>query len=287
MKNMKNKTSMLLSFVSSVIFCSFVKYDLSANSVATQIIAKIKELGLNIENCVGQGYDGASAMSGHKSGVQVLIREKASAAVYVHCASHCLNLVLNHSSQQPPIRNMFPTLSEVINFFNDSPKRRDKLDVNLPTFCETRFVQRHAAIMRFADNFDVVLNALQDISKDADIDAKTRTKAMPLINASSSSSFVVSLAAAKKVMSLTLTLSRRLQSPKLDLSDGSAMAESVIKRLQEWRLDDGARHGAEFSVFAHAATLADIAGVQLVKPRVNGRQLHRVSQAVSDETDCD
>jgi len=66
-----------------------------------------------------------------------------------------------------------------------------------------------------------------------------------------------------------MTLSRRLRSPKLDLSDGSAMAESVIKRLQEWRL-----HVAEFSVFDHAATLADIAGVQLVKPRVNGRQLH-------------
>jgi len=61
--------------------------------------------------------------------------------------------------------------------------------------------------MRFADNFDVVLNALQDISKDADdIDAKTRTKDMSLINAISSSSFAVSLAAAKKVMSLTLTV---------------------------------------------------------------------------------
>jgi hypothetical protein len=65
------------------------------------------------------------------------------------------------------------------------------------------------------------------------------------------------------------------------------MAKSVIKRLQEWRLDDGAWHGAEFSVFARAATLADIAGVQLVKPRVTGRQLHRMSQADSDETDSD
>jgi len=59
-------------------------------------------------------------LSGHKSGVQDLIREKVSAAVYVHCASHCLNLVLNHCSQQPPIRNMFTTLSNVINVFNDS-----------------------------------------------------------------------------------------------------------------------------------------------------------------------
>jgi len=79
-------------------------------------------------------------------------------------ASHCLNLVLNHSSQQPPIRNMFTTLSNVINFFDDSPKRRDKLDVNRLTFCETRFIQRHDATMRFADNFGVVLSALQDIS---------------------------------------------------------------------------------------------------------------------------
>jgi len=53
--------------------------------------------------------------------------------------------------------------------------------------------------MRFAHNFDVVLSALQDISKDADIDAKTRAKAMSLIIAISSSSFVVSLAAAKKL----------------------------------------------------------------------------------------
>jgi len=47
-------------------------------------------------------------------------------------------------------------------------------------------------------------------------------------------------------------------------------------------------HGmAPNSVSARAETLADIAGMQLVKPHINGRQLHRVSQAVSDETDSD
>jgi len=225
---------------------------------------------------------GASAMSGHKSGVQVNIREKASAVVYVHCASHCLNLVY-HSSQQPTIRNVFTTLSEVINLYDDSPKRSDKLDVNLLTFCETRFIHRHDAIMRFAYNFVVVLSALQDISKDADIDARTRTNAMSLINAILSLSFVVSLAAAKKVMSLTLTLSRRMQSPKLDLSDGSAMAESVIKGLQEWRLHDGAWNGAEFSVCSCGNTCwyCWCAGSKTTC------KLYKVSQAVSDETDSD
>ena len=148
------------------------------------------------------------------------------------------------------------------------------------------------AILRFADNFDVVLSALQDIAEDAEMDAKPKTKAMSLINAISSSSFAFSLAAAKKVMSLTLTLSRRLQSPKLDLSDGSAMAamaESDIKR-------NASRIGTLMTVHGMVPNsvsllkrqyFADIAGVQLVKRRITGRQLHRVSQADSGEIDSD
>ena len=34
-------------------------------------------------------------MSGHVSWVQVLLRELAPMAAYVHCASHRLNLMLN------------------------------------------------------------------------------------------------------------------------------------------------------------------------------------------------
>ena len=119
-------------------------------------------------------------------------------AVYVHCASHCLNLVLNSSSQVPSIRDMFTALSNIINFFNDSSKRRELLSVNLLTFCETRFIQRHDAILRFSDNFESVLSALHDITESADMDSKTKTTALSLINAVSSPSLLVSLAAAKK-----------------------------------------------------------------------------------------
>src|SRR5258706_10895150 len=43
----------------------------------------------------------------------------------------------------------------------------------------------------------------------------------------------------------------------------------------------------EYSVFAQAVTFANIIGIQLVKPRVTSRQLHRVSQANPDETDSE
>jgi len=42
------------------------------------------------------------------------------------------------------------------------------------------------------------------------MDAKTKVKALSLINSASTSSFLVSLAAAKKVVSLTVLLSRHL-----------------------------------------------------------------------------
>ena len=54
----------------------------------------IQEKGLDIKNCRGQGYDGASVMSGKYSGLQKKIQDVAPHAYYVHCASHNLNLVL-------------------------------------------------------------------------------------------------------------------------------------------------------------------------------------------------
>jgi len=65
------------------------------------------------------------------------------------------------------------------------------------------------------------------------------------------------------------------------------MIDNVNKRLNEWRLDDSAWLGGEFSFFAQAERFADIACVQLAKPRTTGRQLHRVSQVHPDETDSD
>ena len=68
------------------------------------------------------------------------------------------------------------------------------------------------------------------------MDAKTKAKALSLLSSVSSSSFLVSLTAAKKVMSLTYKLSKYLQSPKLDLFHGTEMACSIIEYLQSWRL---------------------------------------------------
>ena len=60
-------------------FIEFIKLPrVRAMDIATAIVAAIEDLGLSLTNLRGQGYDGASNMSGHKSGVQkqIIVRTR-------------------------------------------------------------------------------------------------------------------------------------------------------------------------------------------------------------------
>ncbi|XP_014785651.1 uncharacterized protein LOC106867105, partial [Octopus bimaculoides] len=50
------------------------------------------------EKLVAQNYDGAIVMASNLNGVQVKVREKASAAFFTHCYAHKLNLVLSRQN---------------------------------------------------------------------------------------------------------------------------------------------------------------------------------------------
>ena len=49
---------------------------------------------LDLTYCRGQGYDGASSMAGHLSGVAARIKSLSAKAFYVHCNAHSLDLAL-------------------------------------------------------------------------------------------------------------------------------------------------------------------------------------------------
>lgn len=51
-------------------------------------------LNLAISNCRGQCYDGATNMSGVKSGVATTITNLESRALYTYCYGHALNLAV-------------------------------------------------------------------------------------------------------------------------------------------------------------------------------------------------
>ena len=93
-------------------------------AIADAIVKSLHDMGFDIENLRGQGYDGASAMSSSIQGVNGRIREIAPLALYSHCKSHVLNLSIASSCKQMNIRNMISFLNEVYLFLANSPKRQ-------------------------------------------------------------------------------------------------------------------------------------------------------------------
>ncbi|XP_025191680.1 zinc finger MYM-type protein 1-like [Melanaphis sacchari] len=79
---------------------------------------------LDIKRCRGQGYDGASVMSGAYTGVQKRISDIVPSASYIHCTAHNLNLVISDiakSSQKVAL--FFDIVQDIFLFFSKSAPR--------------------------------------------------------------------------------------------------------------------------------------------------------------------
>ncbi|XP_025419683.1 uncharacterized protein LOC112690005 [Sipha flava] len=85
----------------------------------------LESYDLNVKNCRGQGYDGASVMSGSNSGVQKRIMSVAPNAPFVHCCAHNLNLVISDAAKSTQVANhFFATVQAIFNFFSSSAPRK-------------------------------------------------------------------------------------------------------------------------------------------------------------------
>lgn len=251
--------------------------DLTGQGLASALMRLLKDTGVNTSYMCGQGYDGAANMSGRFSGVQAVIQRDVPAALYVHCASHSLNLALCSSCSVPEIRNAFGVIQEVCSFFRKSGVRsrvlREKISENsdltkqrLHCLCETRWVERHEAIQTFLELFGVVVLALEEIAEAA---VEASPKAHQLLTCVLTPTFIVSVNIAAKALSLTLALSRQLQTASSDL----VVALDLIDHVQTAVSD--MRNSGFPGIFEAARSMAEGVAVEIQMPRVAARQRNR------------
>ena len=85
---------------------------------------------------VAQIYDGASAMSGKENGAPALVRKQCPYAVFVHCFSHCLNLVISGSNSINEVRSAYmPRYLIAATFFKNSARRVNSLEKCIEEMC--------------------------------------------------------------------------------------------------------------------------------------------------------
>ena len=257
--------------------------DMTGEGLAAAILTHLRQLRLDLSFMVGQGYDGASAMKGIFNGVQAIIRRQLPAAVYVHCSSHCLNLTLSTACKQTQIRNAHGIVGEVAVFFNRSAKRvslfRQCVEETAPEIkrkrlvqlCETRWVERHDAIMTFVQLYPSILACVE---KCQSLDSNSATKACMFGHSIRTPEFIVAVVVLENVLAVTLPLSKALQSPTVDLMQALANVKSVSDLLQRKR-DNADETFAD--IWQQAKKLAVEAGTELSIPRQTSRQCHRAN----------
>ena len=86
-------------------------------------------LNVSLCRCRGQCYDGASSMSGSKTGVATRLIEEERRAVFVHCFGHALNLAVGDTLKRSTVcKSSLENAYEITKLVKFSPKRKCMFD---------------------------------------------------------------------------------------------------------------------------------------------------------------
>ena len=139
-------------------FVAFIKLSkVRASDLADSILTTLVNLGLSMSDLRGQGYDGASTMSGAKAGVQARIRERQPMALYTHCAGHSLNLAIISSCSIPCISDCIDQIKSLTLFVKHIAKQEGLLKAIVSKNTEhtsNRSPLLNVCVTRWIENID-------------------------------------------------------------------------------------------------------------------------------------
>ncbi|XP_046861388.1 52 kDa repressor of the inhibitor of the protein kinase-like [Xenia sp. Carnegie-2017] len=259
------------------------KWGLSGENLAKLILDKLKDLGLPIEDCRGQGYDGAGAVAGCVKGLAAQILKLNSKALYTHCYSHRLNLSVCDSLSDIEVKKVLNKIKDVTNFINISQTRNipfeetvrnsletDSKKTRLPDVCRTRWVERVKGLYTFEELFVQIFDTLDNMANGGS--PSLAADASSLLEGLSEFHFIALLVITRNVFDLTLPVTQLLQGKSIDVMDGIELISSLKSSVAHVRNSIASYHDQWYDI---ALTLAAKVGVEECKRRTIGRQTTR------------
>ena len=158
------------------VFIGFYEATCTTGDALSLIVFDVlQRLGLPLERLRGQTYDGAANMSGKYNGAQAIIRQKQPLALFVHCSTHCINLVTETAiSASPVVRDSVDVINELGVLSSQSGKFKNVFAVassshyskttSLKPLCPTRWTVRAKAIRSVLDQYEAIIEALEEMS---------------------------------------------------------------------------------------------------------------------------
>ncbi|XP_062076272.1 uncharacterized protein LOC133781179 [Humulus lupulus] len=245
----------------------FIGIEHVPNTTAISLKIAIDKLfskhGLSISRLRGQGYDGASNMSGEFNGLKSIIMKENECAFFVHCFSHQLQLALMGVAKKHDLIGTFLTVvSNVVNIVGASSKRRDILrekqaqkviealksgqlssgkglnkENGIKRPCHTRWGSHFGTLVSFTIMFSSILDVLEEITNDS-LNSDQKYEASIMLQVVQSYDFVFSLHLVKNILGITNELSQVLQKGDQDIVNAMDLVKVCKEQLQIMR-DNG------------------------------------------------
>ena len=213
---------------------------------AKLLINVVNELKLDLNLCIGQGYDGASNMSSERVGVAAEFKKEAPNADFQHCMMHQMNLSAGSAIKDVFVNKAHAIIKNITKFFNHSAKRVEHLKTiirkaedirisknKLTSLCTTRFLERHKAVQVLRNLLPYIYDALTDMTSWSSRD--TRSGAYTLQEAIDKCNFLVSIVMLENITGLLLPLTTMIQDKQIDMSGCMEQTKLVIIQLKEMK----------------------------------------------------
>lgn len=139
------------------------------------------------------------------------------------------------------------------------------------SLCPTRWVQRHDALNVFVNILPTVSSILQDISESW-TDRESSSNAQILLSVLQTSEFLVSLFVAEKLFSISLPLTKYLQTVNVDVSSSLRLADDVLLTVRDLR---SCTQEIFHELFEHVKSAFEKLGLVIEMPRLVGQQRMR------------
>ena len=296
----KEQISLVLRFVDTdhnirEEFIAFMncKWGLSGAQLAKLLLETLNDLTLSLEDCRGQGYDGAGAVAGHINGLSAQILNLNKKALYSHCYSHRLNLAVCDSISIPEVTKMLKLVKELSHFVNVYQTRNIPFEKNIKAFssdtesrkaklvdvCRTRWVDRVQGLDTFQELFVPFYRTLEEMNENEGnkyVPALV-TEAVSCLANVSNFDFLVTLIITRHILDSTLSVTQLMQGKSIDIMDGIHLITTLKNSVVKMRNSVNATHDAWYD---EALQLAKEVDIKESKPRPTPR--NKPSKTISD-----
>ena len=224
---------------------------ITADSLTFHIKDALLRLNLQLSQCRGQCYDGASNMSGIRSGVSTQITKAEKRAVYTHCYAHALNLAIGETIKRSKICcDALDVAFEISKLIKFSPKRNAAFDeikigntddqessTGIQSFCPTRWTVRGKSVASILENFNN-LKQLWNVCLETRLEPDVKGRIIGVKVQMCKYNLLFGLKLCERILLITDNLSMTLQKESMSAAEAQEIAKLTVDTLKGIRNDD-------------------------------------------------